>query len=487
MFRKIFKYLFISLIPFGLYLFIVFIYTFSNNDHYPNLKNRLKWSIKDTLTANKQLEFWKKEYEFNVNTIENLNEKLLEKDYLLAEIPNLIKKIPIKESISQEFNLNDSKLLLKKFKTSYLTTSKHPGALGTSYIEYYDNKIFLVSANGLVSFTNVENFNSNKAFDFQIINTNIKDFVKNKLFYTNSEIGIKDVLIKDKKIYLSFTNLQVVSEDCYNTVIMVSEINTTNLEFKELFNPMECVKRVNAYGDFSAIQSGGRMFSLDKDNILFTVGDYRYRDHAQNPKNIFGTLQKINLRTKKSELLAYGLRNSQGLNFDEITKRVILTDHGPMGGDEINILNLEKKIIYNYGWPISSYGEHYGLKKRDESHPLYKKAPLHKSHKKYGFEEPIKYFVPSIGISEIILLPNKFLNKDEGNSDINLLYGALGNKPEEGDMSIHITTLNNKYKEIDSNILNIKERVRDIIYIKNLNSVFLMLETSASIGVLKLN
>ena len=47
----------------------------------------------------------------------------------------------------------------------------------------------------------------------------------------------------------------------------------------------------------------------------------------------------------------------------------------------------------NYGWPISSYGEHYGFP-NPSSLFKYKNAPLHKSHKKYGFEEPVKQFLP---------------------------------------------------------------------------------------------
>ena len=55
--------------------------------------------------------------------------------------------------------------------------------------------------------------------------------------------------------------------------------------------------------------------------------------------------------------------------------------------------------VKNFGWPISSYGEHYA---KHNSKKILSEAPLKKSHKKYGFEEPLKYFNPSIGISEII-------------------------------------------------------------------------------------
>ena len=482
MILKVFKFLIISSLSLTFYLAVVFSINFLNNDHYTNIQDRIKWTIKDTIFANKELKFWKDEYEFNVKKIQKLENEILEKDYLLAEIPNLVKRIPVKKNITEKYNLDKANFTLEKFKTNYLTTSKHPGALGSSYIDFADNKLFLVSGNGIIAFTETDNFKSESEFDFKLIKTNIKDIVKDELFYINSEVGVKDVLIKKGKIYISFTKLQNSKEECYNTSILVSDINTKVMNFEELFNPVECVKRNNDYGDFTAVQSGGRMISIDDQNIFLTVGDFRYRDHAQNPDNTFGTLQKINLITKKNKLVAYGLRNSQGLYYNSLENKIILTDHGPKGGDEINILDYDLEKEYNFGWPISSYGEHYGIDKDDKDHPLYIKAPLYKSHKKYGFKEPMKYFDPSIGISEIVMLPSKFLKNKNDNK--NFLYGSLGKNPEEGDMSIQLITFDNNYNELSNQIMSINERVRDIIYIEKLNKVFLMLETSASIGVL---
>ena len=103
-----------------------------------------------------------------------------------------------------------------------------------------------------------------------------------------------------------------------------------------------------------------------------------------------------------------GHRNPQGLIFDEDKNILISTEHGPRGGDEINIIKLEQNLIPNYGWPIASYGEHYPVKEAhgdtaDESKNIekYKKYPLLKSHNINGFVEPIEYFVPSIAIQDI--------------------------------------------------------------------------------------
>ena len=65
-----------------------------------------------------------------------------------------------------------------------------------------------------------------------------------------------------------------------------------------------------------------------------------------------------------------GHRNPQGLYYDNEREIIIETEHGPFGGDEINIIKLDK--IYknetqNFGWPVSSAGEHYGGKTEKNS------------------------------------------------------------------------------------------------------------------------
>ena len=75
-----------------------------------------------------------------------------------------------------------------------------------------------------------------------------------------------------------------------------------------------------------------------------------------------------------------GHRNPQSLDYikNENNNFIISTEHGPDGGDEININNLSiNENIKNFGWPISSYGYHYDKKDREN-------APLYKSHSEYG-------------------------------------------------------------------------------------------------------
>jgi len=221
--------------------------------------------------------------------------------------------------------------------------------------------------------------------------------------------------------------------------------------------------------------------------ILMTIGDWHSYEKYQITKpqiinNIIGKIISIDELTKEYKILSMGHRNPQGLYYDKENNVIYSTDHGPQGGDEINVNASPDGEVKNYGWGISSYGEHYGFPKTDNSES-YKIAPLHKSHAKYGFIEPLKYFTPSIAPTQIIKtekfikIPNK-----------NIIYiSALGYHVEEGDQSIHQFILDADLKIEQHNIMPVGERVRDMIYIEELNKIFLFLETSGSIGMLEVD
>ena len=154
--------------------------------------------------------------------------------------------------------------------------------------------------------------------------------------------------------------------------------------------------------------------------------------------------------------------------------------------DEINLIEPGN----NYGWPVSSYGEHYGFAESDPSADVYKVAPLHKSHKKYGFIEPIKYFVPSIGISQIVKVDNNFINHNGLDNQLdtnNFIIGALGKKDRQlsaGTMSFHFFKINKEYSKIlNHEFINIDERVRDVIVIDE-DQVLFTLESASTLGIL---
>ena len=159
-------------------------------------------------------------------------------------------------------------------------------------------------------------------------------------------------------------------------------------------------------------------------------------------------------------MFSLGHRNPQGLFVEN--DLILMTEHGPKGGDEIN------KIIFNknYGWPIASYGDTYN------STGSYK---YKKSHSDNGFEEPIYSFIPSIGISEIIKIPNEFSDKWIDNFIITSLFGR----------SIYRVKFDiNFNKLVYVEKIYIGQRIRDIKYMEKENLILLALEEKGQIGIL---
>ena len=226
-------------------------------------------------------------------------------------------------------------------------------------------------------------------------------------------------------------------------------------------------KNNNIDNEFNAMQSGGRIINYDDNHILFTVGEYRNRFLAQEKESINGKILKININDSTYEIISMGHRNPQGLYYDRENGFLLETEHGPMGGDEINLIKINEKSEdgpLNYGWPMASSGEHMGGKIKDNNE-RYKKYPLYKSHSKYGFIEPLKSFTPSIGISEITKIGK---NK----------YVASSMK----DQSLYFFELDSSKKIINLERVEVFERVRDLKF-KN-DKLYLFLEETASIGVI---
>ena len=313
-------------------------------------------------------------------------------------------------------------------------------------------------------------------FFFKKIDTNFNDISGGYEFIEN-RLVVLDFLIKNNKVYLSY--LKNVNNECFTNAILVSNLSFDKMIFNEFFDVNECQPLPKA--------SGGTLSDFKDNKILLSIGDfYSYErlrnDNPQNINSLIGKIISIDEKTKEHKILSMGHRNSLGLYYDKENNVIYSTDMGPQGGDEINVNISPDGEITNYGWAISSYGEHYGFPNMDNSEK-YKVAPLNKSHEKYGFIEPLKYFVPSIAPSQIIKT-EKFIKK----SDKNIIYvSALGHSSENGKRSIHQFVLDSDLKIEQHNIMLIGERVRDMIYIEELNKIIFITDTSGTIGVLEVN
>ena len=334
------------------------------------------------------------------------------------------------------------KLNLKKIKTSF---SKKNGS--TFFIETYDKFLIIASKKGEFYRVNLLDLKNDK-----IKNIDQKLEVRNLKITQGS---INDLLIVKDKIYVLKATFY---KDCNNLQIFFSDIKDT-LNFKLFKSFDECVGK--------GLVAGGMQYYKykDQDGLIISTSSPSVspQSAAQDPNSILGKILFIDFKKKEKTMISMGHRNPQGLaSKDNI---ILSTEHGPKGGDEIN------KIIYgkNYGWPISSYGTPYKSEMKDIQ-------DFKKSHKEFGFEEPIYVFLSSIGISELIFLPNTFSKKWKNSVLVSSLNGR----------SIYrINFLNSNYENIlyKEQIL-IGERIRDISYNKKFNFIILALEDSGVVGLL---
>ena len=162
--------------------------------------------------------------------------------------------------------------------------------------------------------------------------------------------------------------------------------------WKTIFESEPCLSILEPFDD---IETGGRLHWYDdgRRSLLLTVGDHGFigmfgeQSMPQDPRNSYGKIVQLDL-AGGHKMFSIGHRNPQGLEIDR-EGRIWSTEHGPQGGDEINIVEKGK----NYGFPLVTYGTQYGL------HVW----PLGAGGRDHGqFAEPAYAFVPSIGISNLI-------------------------------------------------------------------------------------
>ena len=416
------------------------------------------------------------------NEISNILQQLKTRNLQISKIQkNLFKNGKNINDLINEKKINFKKVFenkefanFKEYSTSKYTTNDilfngNRGAIGTGFIDFYNNdqNLFLVTYDGIFAYARMNNLQN-----FEKINSNINSLIQYEKFYFHDQYGIKDILIDEKTLYVSYIGKR--KDNCYDLKIISAKLNEEYLNFQIFYETSSCVDVNNSHGFYPAQGAGGRIIKLDNSNLLFTTGDFRNRPLAQDLVSDFGKILKINTQNKKSDVISIGHRNPQGLYYSKKFNFIISTEHGPKGGDEVNINLKPFKKIKNFGWPVSSYGEHYY---KAYSKKILQEAPLNKSHKKYGFEEPIKYFVPSIGISQIIPL-----NKNE----TKFLIGAMGNEIKDQDLGLHLILLNEKrQKVIEHNYTLLNERVRDMVVSKDKKTIIIFLETSSSLVILK--
>ncbi len=216
---------------------------------------------------------------------------------------------------------------------------------------------------------------------------------------------------ENNRIYFTYASSEGEGKGANTTLMSAVLINNKLINKKVLYKANPNSRRGQHFGSRIVFDAQNRVY--------FSIGDRGNRD--ENPQDITKDCGKIyrlnddgtipvdnpfiNETNAKKAIFSYGHRNPQGMEINPFTNEIWSHEHGPKGGDEINIIQKGK----NYGWPVISYGVNYSGSKFTEI------------TKKEGMEQPLHYWTPSIAPSGMAFI----------NSDVypiwkgNLLVGSL--------------------------------------------------------------
>ena len=191
-------------------------------------------------------------------------------------------------------------------------------------------------------------------------------------------------------IYLSFSDYS--ENKSHTSLIRAKLVNNSLVNSQIIFRPEE------KFFTKRSLHFGSRILFDDKGFIFFCIGDRGDRDLAQNLDMPNGKIYRIRddgtvpidnpfYYTKGAikSIWSYGHRNPQGLAIHPSTRQLWEAEHGPRGGDEVNIILRG----HNYGWPVITYGKNY-------SGTIISKLTHHE-----GMDQPVFHWTPSIAVCGI--------------------------------------------------------------------------------------
>lgn len=215
------------------------------------------------------------------------------------------------------------------------------------------------------------------------------------------------------------------------------------LEWRNRFKSTPCIPGSAGFSN----ETGGRLALLSPTSLLLTVGiTLADRDTwPQDPEISYGKILKLDRTRWTSRVYSQGHRNPQGLFVDG--KRIWSTEHGPNGGDELNLISEGA----DYGWPTSSYGVDYGKK-------ILKTSATPGRHT--TGVQPVYAWVPSIGVSRLFKVKGDGYRAWAGD----LLVGSLSGRGN-GKSIYRVRMDEGQVKTVERIYLG--ERVRDMVEMEN--------------------
>lgn len=254
---------------------------------------------------------------------------------------------------------------------------------------------------------------SGKLFRY-VISTNTKTQISGiPTVHTSGQGGLLDVALhpnfaSNKYVYLSYS----ISGSGGSTLAVGRGVLSNNqlTGFTEIFRALPFRSGSNHYGSRIAFDSQNR--------IYFSSSDRQEQANAQLLSNHSGKMIRLNddgtvpsdnpfvgVANARPEIYSYGHRNIQGLVIHPTNSKIYAHEHGPRGGDELNLVESSK----NYGWPSITFGIDYNG------------TIISTDTAREGMEQPIRYWVPSIAPCGMAIVP---VQNQQAN-EVNFIIGAL--------------------------------------------------------------
>lgn len=368
--------------------------------------------------------------------------------------------------IFEEDKFNYLKFPLKNFGVKYLDEDYIYRPLG--YIDTYQDRIILISYNGEIFYSNkINEIKKNKLIlkKFDVTGYDFNFDPEDDYYFRN--IKIRDILIDNDDLYITSNGSQKVDEDndFSEPQILKGKINLndSSIEFKTFYS---FDKKIYNITDWA--HTGGRLIKYKDSSLLLSMPDHammedlkKFTDMVSSEDTIFGKVLLI--KDNESKTFSIGHRNPQGLFYDDKNDLIFETEHGPTGGDEINLI----KENNNYGWPISTYGAWVpGLN-------------VSRFHKKNGFSEPLAYWWPAnCAISEITKVDSDFNKNWKGYTLIN---ACLSGSQDQGESLYRWKFDKKKEKLIKKAKYHIGDRIRDLKYHNKEKVLIMLIENQKSL------
>jgi glucose/arabinose dehydrogenase len=251
----------------------------------------------------------------------------------------------------------------------------------------------------------------------------------------------------NRLLYISYSKPGTTDADSRTALIRGRFENDRLTQVQEIFDAVS--KGRGHYSGKIAFDKNGYLFLSLGDRQVPPEGNLEAHP-AQDLSNHHGKIVRlhddgkvpadnpfVNRAGAKPEIWSYGHRNVQGLAIHPETGDVWADEHGPQGGDELNLIQPGK----NYGWPVIGYGVNYqtGL-------------AIHSGTHRQGMEQPTRVWVPSIGISGLMIYTGDKFPQWRGN----LFIGGMAGQ------QLSRLTLNAQRVINEETLVQQRGRIRDI-------------------------